>query len=251
MTETEFRLLQSGAGDPAFNLALDEVLLLGSRRTLRFYEWDPPGLSLGYFQQLEEGVLGEFRQQGMRVVRRPTGGGAIAHIHELTFSVTDDLGAGVFGPSVPEGYERIHRVFCRALGDLEVDATPREEHCLQSDLAEASWLCFYKSSPVDLAASGRKLLGSAERRLGNRVLHHGSLPLGANPVTGEATHCSAEAGRPVSFQEVAERVAVRFAEEYAVRLVPQDPDPQEIHQAHELARCKYERIDWTRRSRPG
>ena len=79
---TAVRLIRSGALPPELNLALDEALLRSGRETLRLYAWDPPGLSLGFFQR----AAGIPCPPGFRLVRRPTGGGAIAHTGELTIT---------------------------------------------------------------------------------------------------------------------------------------------------------------------
>ncbi|MEM8883869.1 MAG: hypothetical protein AAGD14_07370, partial [Planctomycetota bacterium] len=76
------RLLRTKAAHPAWNLAVDEAILRAGTPTLRFYAWDPPGYSLGFFQKLDEHAIPE----GFVPVRRPTGGGAIAHHDELTVS---------------------------------------------------------------------------------------------------------------------------------------------------------------------
>ena len=177
------RLLSGGAAAPAWNLALDEALLASEGAAVRLYAWEPPGLSLGYFQRFAElgPELQALEQRGFVVVRRPTGGGAIAHIDELTFCIADEVGGPFFSSDVKEGYRRIHRAFAAALAALGLAARLRGEAALASDDAAAEWLCFCKSSALDLEARGRKLLGSAERRVGRRVLHHGSLPLRANP----------------------------------------------------------------------
>lgn len=245
------RLLASGAGAPAFNLALDEALLLGGGSAVRLYEWAPPGLSLGYFQRLAELDLAPARRLGFEVVRRPTGGGAIAHCGELTFSVVDAVGGGIFDADVRRGYARLHSAFARALARLGAAARPRGAATLASDRADATWLCFYKSSDLDLvagaASAARKLLGSAERRIGGRVMHHGSLPLARNPLTPDAACVADLVGRPVAVAEIAAALLPELEAEFGCVLVPGAPTVEELAAAERLVATKYATAEWTAR----
>jgi lipoate-protein ligase A len=114
-------------------------------------------------------------------VRRPTGGGAIAHFGEITFALTCDLGQPPYDGSIASSYERVHAALATGLSQLGVTARPRAQQTLASDANGGGFYCFYKSASVDLVASGRKLIGSAQRRHGGRVLHHGSLASGREP----------------------------------------------------------------------
>lgn len=241
------RLLLTGAAAPAWNLALDEALLASEGATVRLYAWEPPGLSLGYFQEWAAQDLAALERRGFVVVRRPTGGGAIAHIDELTFCIADDVGGPFFTSEVKEGYRRIHRAFAAALAALGLVARVRGDAALASDDAAAEWLCFYKSSALDLEARGRKLLGSAERRVGRRVLHHGSLPLRANPVTPGAASVASELGREVSFAAMAAALVPALEAEFAVELVAERPTGDEEARAAALVAQKYGHASWTQR----
>ncbi len=240
------RLLMGGAAAPAFNLALDEALLHGEGAVVRLYEWEPPGLSLGYFQKFAELDLAPIERRGFVVVRRPTGGGAIAHIDELTFCIADDVGGGFFDADVRAGYRRIHRAFAAALLQLGASTKERGEAPLVSDEPSAEWLCFYKSSSVDLEARGRKLLGSAQRRVGRRVMHHGSLPLRPNPVTPGAANVAGELGRAVAAGEVAAALVDAFEAEFDCQLVADSPTRDELDRAALLVAEKYGQAIWTR-----
>jgi lipoate-protein ligase A len=178
MTAREpWRLLHTWDGEPGWNMALDEALLAGSARpTLRFYTWEPQALSLGYFQRWSE--LGPLAGTAT-LVRRFSGGGAIHHADELTFSIAADQEHRLFKGEVRRSYERIHGILARAFAELGVRAAPRGPLELRSD-RPASAMCFHRSTPLDLAWDGRKGVGSAQRRRGGRVLHHGSIKLGAS-----------------------------------------------------------------------
>jgi lipoate-protein ligase A len=175
--EAAARLLLDPALPGALNMARDEALLLRrSAPTLRFYRWARPTLSLGWFQSAAELPLDAVLARGGEVVRRPTGGKAILHEHELTYALCapeEDALAG--GPAA--AMRAIHDALAAELGrqsgaDLSIRGAPR----LLSDAAGSAW-CFEDSSPLDLALAGRKVLGSAARRRAGWVLFHGSLVL--------------------------------------------------------------------------
>lgn len=168
-------------------MALDEAHLLGlgplgqEDRVLRFTTWSPAGTSLGYFQKLTD--LTQLPEGP--IVRRQTGGGAIHHADELTFSFAAPDSDPLYSGPVAESYTRIHGLLSAALRDLGLESEPRAEQTLASEHPD-SGMCFAKSSRFDLIwpnGDGRpaKGVGSAQRRRGGRVLHHGSIKLRADP----------------------------------------------------------------------
>jgi lipoate-protein ligase A len=160
-------------------MGMDEALLLasGAPPTLRIYQWQPAGLSIGYFQSSSD--FAEVDADHV-LVRRLTGGGAILHDQELTFSLT--LNARFLPSDIPSSYGLIHRAVRSALGEVGVRAEfadPSTSHPTRPR-PTTPW-CFADPTPQDLlSSSGKKLLGSAQRRIRRpleRVLHHGSLVL--------------------------------------------------------------------------
>ena len=203
-------------------MALDEALLVqgpGDRPTLRLYTWAPDTLSLGYFQRLadvppaerwfRERFPGEGGNGGAKnggapagptpgaVVRRLTGGGAIHHQRELTFSITASLDHPLYRGTTARSYQRVHAAIAVALAAAGVTATPRGDRELASERA-ATGMCFHKSASVDLVWDGRKGVGSAQRRKDGRVLHHGSIKLGTTPLEGEIATLAPGAATPES-----------------------------------------------------
>jgi lipoyl(octanoyl) transferase len=188
-----WRLITTWGADPAFNMGLDEALLESedSPPTLRFYSWRPDTLSLGYFQRFEE-VPGA--EQAGALVRRITGGGAIHHVRELTFSIAAPLDHPLYQGPIADSYGRVHEAIAVALAGFGVPARMRGDEKLASDLA-GTGMCFHKSTALDLAWNGRKGVGSAQRRRNGRVLHHGSIKLGSSPLEGSiATASEHQAG---------------------------------------------------------
>lgn len=178
------RRLNDGALAGAENMARDEALLtLREAPTLRFYSWLRPTLSLGYFQSAADLPIEDLRGRGFDVVRRSTGGKAILHQFELTYSLClPETGAMAGGPAA--AMTTIHEALAKELQrQAGEDVGLRQQLPLLSDKPGSAW-CFEDSSPLDLVLQQRKLLGSAARRRDGWVLFHGSLVLShpeANP----------------------------------------------------------------------
>ena len=226
-----WRLITTWGAAPDFNMGLDEALLVtpGLPPTVRFYSWKPDTLSLGYFQKVAE-VPGVERAGA--VVRRITGGGAIHHVRELTFSISADLSLPLYAGSVHESYARVHAAIARALAEFGVEAGLRGERALSSDRSDTG-MCFHHSTALDLVWDERKGVGSAQRRKAGRVLHHGSIKLGSSALEGDiATLESRRRGlAPAAFAPALQRA---FEAEFGVRLEASVPDADERDLARQL-----------------
>ncbi len=165
--------------------------------TLRLYGWRPPCLSLGYGQRADDVDFERASALGWDVVRRPTGGRAILHSEELTYSVTLPADHPIAAGSVVESYRRISTALLNALTRLGAQAAADQQ---ASTVQAAGAVCFETPSHYELTVSGRKLIGSAQVRRFGGVLQHGSLPL-----TGDiARICDG-----LAFESEAEREAAR------------------------------------------
>lgn len=210
-----WRLLRTGPERGPWNMALDEALarlaaLGSSPPTLRFYAWDPPALSLGYFQSLAEVDLEACRRLGIDVVRRPTGGRAVLHDRELTYALVlplsylvttlpppdgreaaDPLQGTWARASVPESYRALSRGLLLGLQRLGVKAEisrgagePRSRGDSTPPLPGTSApqpFCFLAPARYELHVQGRKIVGSAQRRFHGSLLQHGSILLEFQP----------------------------------------------------------------------
>jgi len=223
-----WRLITTWAADPAFNMGLDETLLESAHAppTLRFYSWQPDTLSLGYFQRFADvrGIDG-----AGAVVRRLTGGGAIHHVNELTFSISVPRDHRLYRGPIAESYVRIHGAIAAALRELGVDPKLRGDEVLLSERPETG-MCFHKSSPLDLVWDRRKGVGSAQRRGKARILHHGSIKLGPSPLEEEVA-TAASAGSPLACEAFAPILAVALAQGLAITLEAGVPTKAEREQA--------------------
>jgi lipoate-protein ligase A len=240
MARFGFRLLDSGPGRPAWNMAVDEVLLLGAeaRPTLRLYAWDPAALSIGWFQRAEEAPA-----LGLPLVRRLTGGGAVVHRDELTYAVAAPIAFFGEGAGVKASYARIHRAIGEALA--AVGAVPDAPAAAPAGAPArgGAFLCYDRRSDLDIRAGGRKLVGSAQRRRGRTILQHGSIPLGAAPNAPDGTTASLAAGRPIAYHEMACAVARAFARALDLDLAAAPLAAAERDHARALARRYEEAFD--------
>jgi lipoyl(octanoyl) transferase len=164
----------AGAANMAVDAALFEAVARGGAPTLRFYRWDPACLSLGRNQPargLYDPAAAAVR--GVDIVRRPTGGQAVYHDRELTYSVA--VPVGVLG-SPRATYVTINRALVAGLRRLGVAAVVAEAAPAAAGPLAAG-PCFQAAAPGEVVAGGRKLVGSAQRRDGGCLLQHGSLLL--------------------------------------------------------------------------
>ncbi|MFQ5888976.1 MAG: biotin/lipoate A/B protein ligase family protein [Gemmatimonadota bacterium] len=173
-----FRLILDGPAPGAWNMAIDEALLASGRRgrfTVRFYGWAPGCLSLGRNEPARGRYdVGRAERLGIDIVRRPTGGRAVYHDRELTYSVTapSDAWGGL-----RESYRRINRALAAGLRELGVPAAVAPGRASSGLRQPSPRACFRHPMPGEVVAGGRKLVGSAQWREGGALLQHGSILL--------------------------------------------------------------------------
>lgn len=154
-----------------FDAWLLQAVAESGEGVLRLYRWQRPTLSLGYFQKLEDVADAAFMSsRGVDLVKRPTGGGAILHDQELTFSLCLPLAHQALQGSINDSYVNLTRPLLDVLRKLNISATFRGE-CPSSKPAN----CFAGAACPDLVVDGKKVFGSAQRRKDKAVLMHGSL----------------------------------------------------------------------------
>jgi len=243
-----WRMITTFGADPGFNMGLDEALLEDEQSppTLRFYTWEPDTLSLGYFQKFDEvpaasGIDG--RKPGA-IVRRITGGGAIHHVHELTFSFVAPATQRLYQGPLAESYKRVHAAIAAALYEVGIGAELRGAHKLESDIP-ATGMCFHKSSELDLVWGAKKGVGSAQRRTRGRVLHHGSIKLESSVFEGSIASVR-ESGKRMRAADFAPILRAAFERVLEMRLVTGVPEAHERSRARRLG-ARYLDPDFVRR----
>lgn len=237
-------------------MALDEALMARARRTgetvLRTYSWCAPTLSLGRNQRArDEYDDGTLRDAGVAVVRRPTGGRALLHHREVTYSVTAPLTAG---ETVAAAYSRINALLVNALDILGVPteiAAPGMRAAIPTARP-----CFAEPARGELVCAGRKLVGSAQWRDDGALLQHGSILVdddqaaigrlmrrASGPEAAPATLRDV-LGRAPTHAEVHEAVALAVTRSTGARPLPLEPDPTTYADADRLG-VRYRDDAWT------
>lgn len=153
---------------------LEHVLNGQSPPTLRLYAWSPPCLSLGYGQKTRDADLERIAAFGWTAVRRPTGGRAILHTNELTYSLTVPAGHALTQDDIVSSYRQISAALVEMLQQLGLMPSAERADQLPKN---AGAVCFEIPSHYEITVGGRKLVGSAQVRRRGGLLQHGSLPL--------------------------------------------------------------------------
>ncbi len=178
----DWRIIPFCRRDAFENMAVDEAIFRGNQNgssppTIRFYGWYPPAVSLGYFQKVESEINESFcRENGISLVRRPTGGKAVLHEHELTYSLTAREDHPPFHPGVLGTYLMISDCLVAGLEKLGIPAEVAAEGRTVGDPGLKPH-CFSFPSRYEILVRGRKICGSAQVRAKGAFLQHGSLLL--------------------------------------------------------------------------
>ncbi len=222
----------------AMNMAVDEALLLGvvagGPLTLRFYRWSEPTVSVGYFQRDTPELEPGGRFAGLAWVRRLSGGGAIIHHHELTYSVCVPS-AHPLASQPGHLYMEMHLAIARALAEMGLQAEPRGA----GDPANRTFLCFSRGDPRDLVIGGNKVVGSAQRRRQGAILQHGSILLGGSPFAPELPGILDLAPHPIPERALTERIIDCCRNALEPVAVPATLTAAEMTLARELALERY------------
>lgn len=267
-----WRLLMDGPQDAAMNMAVDEAILIEHGRgntppTLRFYFWNIPTVSIGYFQDLEREIDVEAcRRAGAGLIRRPTGGRAVLHHREVTYSVV--MGGAAQG--ILPTYQWISKGLARGLELLGMTVERHRPRPDESGVAEkltGSAACFDSPSWYEITVGGKKIIGSAQVRREDVLLQHGSILLETQADelfellkfdSGElrarmkavfprrATGIREAMGRDVTADEVIQAMRRGFEEGLDVALTQGRLTEDEVRLAHELVQEKYGDPEWNR-----
>lgn len=232
----KMRVLQTGKNVGAWNMAVDEFLLGCEEPVLRIYGWSRPCVSIGYFQSIDDINYERCVKEKIDVVRRSTGGGAVFHDAELTYSfVTKN-----FPQNILRSYEEVCQVIIGALEKLGLAA---------------------KFSPLnDVTVNGRKVCGNAQTRKNGRLLQHGTILLDVNAelmfsllnvpqekiqdkqITNPKDRVL---GIGKKFDDVSDALKNSARETFGCVLVPYDLEKYELEACDKIMREKYSTRQWT------
>ncbi|MFN0020060.1 MAG: biotin/lipoate A/B protein ligase family protein [Pirellulaceae bacterium] len=230
------------------NMAVDEALLLSapcSGPTLRFYQWEVPTLSLGYFQSAAD-RSGHESSANCPIVRRSTGGGAIVHDHELTYSfVTPDCHQDK--SAAQPLYFAFHETLILTLASLRIEASLfTAEQLLQVGQIEP-FLCFQRRAVGDVILEGAKICGSAQRRQKEAMLQHGSILLQKSIFAPELLGIRDLSAQSLTAEKLAEVWVPLLESRLHLRFRPGSITPTEQLSAERLAEDRFGTDSWSLR----
>ncbi len=258
---TPCRLIVDSPADGAWNMALDEALLDAAAKTevptLRLYQWQSPTLSLGYFQQYADREQHEPSCEA-EVVRRMTGGGAILHDRELTYSLFLPS-SHPLAQNTQSLYEAVHHTIIQLLSQLvsQNDSWQFASCEKPSEGAPTTepFLCFQRRSPGDVllqptkptdTSVDYKVVGSAQRRRRGAVLQHGSVLLSRSRLAPELPGINEVLGENLNPEDLAKSLATEIGSQ--LRFDLQESSPDDFHQETEkLLKSRYASGQWSRR----
>lgn len=265
MQTAPYRFVNTGCQDAALNMAIDEAILTHYLNgkvapTLRVFRWTQPSISLGRFQSIEreiEQALCESR--GVKLVRRPTGGRAVYHRDEFTYSIVIGKREGI--PSgVIAAYAYLSQGLLAALRSLGIQAEISDERVNKHPSAA----CFASSTQADLTSGGFKLVGSAQVWKEDALLQQGSLPMDDRAseffdllhfptaeARAEALRLYSEKTTPLhtlaphaQWEEIAQAFQQGFSTFLEHSFVQEELSPSEWELAQQLVEEKYSTLQW-------
>jgi lipoyl(octanoyl) transferase len=274
MKKEVWRFIDSGNGSPAFNMALDEALLNWHSEgkippVIRFYGWNPPTLSIGYFQNVVKEIdLDSVKKHGLGFVRRPTGGRGVLHEHELTYSVIVSEEHPEMPKTVTEAYRVISEGILKGFQHLGLEAyfaVPKTKEERDALKAPHSAVCFDAPSWYELVVEGRKVAGSAQTRQKGVILQHGSILLDLDEdklfslfkypnervkermkkaFKNKAVAINEISQRRITLEEAKEAFYKGFSDGLNIELEPYVLTAEELDYVNKIAEERYENDEW-------
>lgn len=258
-----WRLIDSGPKRGSLNMAIDEAIAEAvgkglSPPTLRFYSWNPPAVSIGYFQKIEDVNQEECLRKNYDIVRRPTGGRAILHEKELTYSVIAPTDNPLFSKNILNTYKTLHQGFMLGLRKLEL----MPEMVSKRNKGIKSPACFFSPSIYDLTINGKKIIGSAQMRWQKVLLQQGSIPLDLDiealfrvlhhqdekilieKASRRMTSLYQELGNTIEIEKVKKALIDGFEEAFGIKIRLDRLTDYEAARAFRLSVEKYASPDW-------
>lgn len=255
----QLRVIDTGYNDAFLNMAIDEALLASRLPVLRIYGWKPAGLSIGYFQDIDKIDTERCRKLRIGVVRRLTGGDAVLHDKELTYSFIIDEGSMPKG--VIDSYKAISKGIVDALGSIGLKAEMNE--LVEKD--KKSMVCFNNPSWYEIVIGKKKVVGSAQKRVGGKILQHGSVLLEADiekmaslfnvddkisliaRLKERVTSINEELKKKVMYSTLSKAMEKGFKDNLKAKVIKDRLTPEELASAEKLSKEKYSTEGWNYR----
>ncbi|MDH4222898.1 MAG: lipoate--protein ligase family protein [candidate division Zixibacteria bacterium] len=270
MKEQKCRFIYTGVNNPYFNMAVDEVLLNSAKNrsitTLRLYEWNPATVSIGYFQAVKKTAdLNKCDRAGIKIVRRITGGRAVLHNKELTYSFCGNLTSfPELGRNISETYQQVSSALLLFLMDIGIKAECASQRRIKESSGKAYYNmpCFSSFSRYEISFQGKKLIGSAQRRFEDSFLQHGSIllnenqlklidflpldfPLEKNKLDKNFIYIEEIIGKKVDKQIIINSINRSFNKFFLKDFNKEYLTDEELKETGELIRNKYSSDSWT------
>ena len=254
-TAMKFRFIDDPPAKGSMNMATDEALTASDLPVLRFYAWQPACLSIGYFQKIAAINTARCRELKIDLVRRLTGGNAVLHKSELTYSLICD--AKLMPNSVIGSYKVISAGLLQGLKNLGLNPVLNSK----AKKGERSALCFNDASWYEILVNGKKIIGSAQKRINGKILQHGSILIKTNAkeycslfnlptpdfddlIKKRMTSIHDELGEEVGYCQVKEAVKEGFRSALQLDFETTSLTDEELQQADKLANDKYINDEW-------
>ena len=253
------RLISQDPGHAFFNMAIDEAISEAVRQkisppTLRLYEWDRPSLSIGYFQKTSDIDLEYCKTKGFPIVRRQTGGRAILHDSELTYSFASSKDSDLFNGNLLEDYTVLSNALLHALKLTGIKA--EASFIKKRSNGHRNPACFKTVSFGEITVDRKKVIGSAQKRYKDGFLQHGSIIFNfnaehlcavikeSNPHDVQGIGAIRNSRPDLSMSELRSTVKKAFEKELNVKLITDNPSRNELALAKELEEIKYSTKEW-------
>jgi lipoate-protein ligase A len=268
MTET-WRFLDTGRCPTAHNMALDEAIAIAVKRgeappTLRLYGWNKPSVSIGYFQKVADVNIEYCIKKNIPLVRRLTGGRAILHRDEITYSFSSKTTSGLFSKGLLDSYKAISTAIHLALSKMGISSELKLSHSSGglrfSGLRSKSPLCFQCVSYGEITIKGKKVIGSAQKRWIDALLQQGSIPIVTDGTDAAKVFRLCTQDMENSFvglrdilpgfmpEEFKEAVRISFEETFNIEFAVSSLSQTEISMARQLEVEKYSSHEWNFKS---
>lgn len=261
----KWRFIDSGSCSAHYNMALDEAIAIsvrkgGSPPTLRLYGWDIPSVSIGYSQKISDIDSNYCKKKGIPIVRRLTGGRAILHNNEITYSFSTRTDNELFSKGLRDSYRKISKAFIIFLSKIglspEVRLSRNIRYSSPITRHSRSTLCFESVSYGEITINNKKITGSAQKRWTDGLLQQGSIPISIDrdemvkvfrlqsPVVVENIIGLQEIIYHFNKADLENIIKVSFEEAFNTPLITSYPSQEEISLAKELEVRKYLSPQW-------
>jgi len=246
----------------SLNMAIDEYLFQSldenPQTLMRFYQWEKPTVSLGYSQKISNVLNHRYcRDQGIDVVRRITGGKLVLHHDEITYSLCSS-DSQTFTSSLQSSYRLISQALIRGLEKMGLK--PSLAKATPSRYTKGNLPCFSYPALDEIEIAGKKIVGSAQKRVDRRFIQHGSIPLDEDNELLQAVSFSDKKevplhfislsqalGLPVSFEWAVERLKAGISEYFGIDFEPRSLNAREWEIVLKIQKERYENENWTLR----